>query len=108
MTGAGTARGGVLTARGGVLTAGESLGLVVTDGPLHEQRTRVGFGGAESNVAIALSRLGVPVTWVTGSSPARLGSSSPRTRRLAGMSAKRSSIEPTPMAASIACLSAAE
>jgi 2-dehydro-3-deoxygluconokinase len=49
----------------GVLTIGESLGLVVTDGPLHEQRTRVGFGGAESNVAIALRRLGVPVTWVS-------------------------------------------
>ena len=35
--------------QGGVLTIGESLGLIVTDGPLHEQRTRVGFGGAESN-----------------------------------------------------------
>lgn len=55
---------GPVKPRGGVLTVGESLGLVVTDGPLHEQRTRVGFGGAESNVAIALSRLGVPVTWV--------------------------------------------
>lgn len=52
-------------AAGGVLTIGESLGLVVTDGPLHERRTRVGFGGAESNVAIALRRLGVPVTWVS-------------------------------------------
>lgn len=50
--------------RVGVLTTGESLGLVVTDGPLHERRTRVGFGGAESNVAIALARLGTPVSWI--------------------------------------------
>jgi 2-dehydro-3-deoxygluconokinase len=56
---------GAEAARSGVLTIGESLGLIVTDGPLHEQRTRVGFGGAESNVAIALRRLGVPVTWIS-------------------------------------------
>ncbi len=44
----------------------------------------------------------------TESSPAASGKVRPWTRRLAGMSRKRSSIEPTPMAASIACRSASE
>ncbi len=97
MTGAGTARGGVLTARGGVLTAGESLGLVVTDGPLHEQRTRVGFGGAESNVAIALSRLGVPVTWVSRLGQDSFGDLIARELRAEGVAvrAERSDADPT-------------
>jgi 2-dehydro-3-deoxygluconokinase len=87
----------LLTARGGVLTAGESLGLVVTDGPLHEQRTRVGFGGAESNVAIALSRLGVPVTWVSRLGQDPFGDLIARELRAEGVAvrAERSDADPT-------------
>ncbi|HBS73147.1 MAG TPA: sugar kinase [Microbacterium sp.] len=50
-----------------VLTLGESMGLVraVEPGRLELVSTMtLGFGGAESNVAIALARLGVPVRWV--------------------------------------------
>lgn len=52
---------------GRVLTLGESMGLLrqETPGPLRTQHTLgFGFGGAESNVAIALSRLGVRSTWL--------------------------------------------
>lgn len=50
-----------------VVTIGESLALLSapTVGPLqHADSMRLGIGGAESNVAIALSRLGTPVTWI--------------------------------------------
>lgn len=50
-----------------VLTLGESMGLIKQEvpGPLRTQRTLgFGFGGAESNVAIALSRLGVRSAWL--------------------------------------------
>lgn len=48
----------------GLLTLGETLGLVGT-GPLqHATTASVGIGGAESNVAIGVRRLGVPATWV--------------------------------------------
>lgn len=49
-----------------VLTLGESMGLLRqhTPGRLATQRTlEFGFGGAESNVAIALSRLGAEAVW---------------------------------------------
>lgn len=84
-------------APGGVLTMGESLGLVVTNGPLHEQRTRVGFGGAESNVAIALRRLGVPVTWVSRLGDDTFGDLVARELRAEGVTvlATRSSTDPT-------------
>lgn len=84
-------------ARAGVLTVGESLGLVVTDGPLHEQRTRVGFGGAESNVAIALRRLGVPVTWVSRLGQDPFGDLIERELRAEGVTvhAGRSGSDPT-------------
>ncbi len=55
-----------------ILTVGESMGLFVNDvpGPLHAATAHsLSFGGAESNVAIALSRLGVHATWCS-----RLGS----------------------------------
>lgn len=48
------------------LTVGESMGLLrqTTPGRLATQRTLgFGFGGAESNVAIGLARLGAPVAW---------------------------------------------
>ncbi|MGP4033356.1 sugar kinase [Pseudarthrobacter sp. 1C304] len=50
-----------------VVTLGESLGLLVASriGRLELVPTMdLGFGGAESNVAIGLARLGVPVTWM--------------------------------------------
>ncbi|MDZ8200369.1 sugar kinase [Microbacterium sp. SSW1-59] len=58
----------------GVVTVGESLLRLSTDrvGPLaHATALHLGFGGAESNVAIGLSRLGVATTWVS-----RLGADS--------------------------------
>ena len=52
---------------GGVVTFGETMGLFVSAnlGPLaHADTARLSIGGAESNVAIALRRLGVSATWV--------------------------------------------
>src|SRR3954468_7340889 len=51
-----------------VLTVGETMALLdpVDDGePAHGSSLTLRIGGAESNFAIALSRLGVPVTWVS-------------------------------------------
>jgi 2-dehydro-3-deoxygluconokinase len=51
---------------GYVLTVGESMALMSADrpGPLaHASTMSVGIGGAESNVAIGLARLGVGVVW---------------------------------------------
>ncbi|MCU1407698.1 MAG: sugar kinase [Glaciihabitans sp.] len=50
-----------------VVTLGESMGLVRANeiGSLaHVSNLTLGFGGAESNVAIGLARLGTPVTWL--------------------------------------------
>jgi 2-dehydro-3-deoxygluconokinase len=50
-----------------VLTVGESLGLMVSErtGALRAGATfRLGFGGAESNVAIGVSRLGGRAAWI--------------------------------------------
>lgn len=52
--------------RGGLITFGETMGLLtaVDVGPLELSRQfRYGIGGAESNVAIGVSRLGEPATW---------------------------------------------
>ncbi len=52
---------------GGLLTFGETLALLAAPGPgaLRGHRTLdLGFGGAESNVAIGASRLGVAVRWI--------------------------------------------
>jgi len=52
---------------GGLVTLGETLGLLVADdvGPLSLTRgMRLSMGGAESNVAIGASRLGVSATWI--------------------------------------------
>ncbi|MGH1565002.1 sugar kinase [Mumia sp. DW29H23] len=54
-------------ADGSVVTLGESMGLLSSrgTGPLaHGTQLTLSVAGAESNVAIALSRLGVPVTWI--------------------------------------------
>ncbi|SMH28583.1 Entner-Doudoroff aldolase [Rathayibacter oskolensis] len=50
---------------GPVVTLGETLALLHTDGSLaHAQSVAVGIGGAESNVAVALVRLGTPAAWI--------------------------------------------
>src|SRR4051794_16118334 len=57
-----------------VLTIGESLGLTVASGigaPMRGDELRLTFGGAESNVAIGVARLGGGAAWV-----GRLGSDS--------------------------------
>lgn len=51
----------------GVVTFGETMALMANErpGPLSVARTlNLGIGGAESNLAIALSRLDTPVTWL--------------------------------------------
>lgn len=51
----------------GVVTLGETMGLLVAEetGPADRvERFRAGIGGAETNVAIGLARLGVRVTWI--------------------------------------------
>ena len=50
----------------GLITVGETMGLVAADGigPLEYARSfSFGIGGAESNVAIGVARLGQPATW---------------------------------------------
>jgi 2-dehydro-3-deoxygluconokinase len=52
---------------GGVLTFGETMGLFRDPQPgmlALSRSVQLGMGGAESNVAIALKRLGTPVTWL--------------------------------------------
>jgi 2-dehydro-3-deoxygluconokinase len=52
---------------GGLVTLGETLGLLVADdvGPMSLTRgMRLSMGGAESNVAIGVARLGTPATWI--------------------------------------------
>jgi 2-dehydro-3-deoxygluconokinase len=59
---------------GPVVTLGETMALMASDtyGPLpHVTTMSLGLGGAESNVAIGLRRLGVDVTWIS-----RLGADS--------------------------------
>lgn len=50
-----------------VVTFGETMALVRTTGTgalAHTRNLELGIGGAESNVAVALRRLGKPVTWI--------------------------------------------
>ena len=52
---------------GGLVTLGETLGLLVAEdvGPLALVRSmRLSMGGAESNVAIGVARLGLAATWI--------------------------------------------
>ncbi|MFJ9588361.1 sugar kinase [Streptomyces acidicola] len=52
---------------GRIVTLGETMGLLAatTVGHLqHVPHMALGIGGAESNVAVALARLGTPVTWI--------------------------------------------
>jgi 2-dehydro-3-deoxygluconokinase len=59
-----------------VVTAGETMVLVVPTAPgrlRHADAVRLSIGGAESNVAIGLSRLGVPVAWISALGDDELG-----------------------------------
>jgi 2-dehydro-3-deoxygluconokinase len=66
-----------MTTNGGrVVTAGETMVLVVPPGPgrlRHAAGVALSIGGAESNVAIGLSRLGVPAAWVSALGDDELG-----------------------------------
>ncbi|MEV6595716.1 sugar kinase [Actinoplanes sp. NPDC051346] len=51
----------------GLLTFGETMGVFGADtvGPLeHARGFHLGIGGAESNVAVGVARLGLPATWI--------------------------------------------
>jgi 2-dehydro-3-deoxygluconokinase len=59
-----------------VVTAGETMVLVVPSGPgrlRHATDVTLSIGGAESNVAIGLSRLGIPAGWVSALGDDELG-----------------------------------
>ena len=51
-----------------VITAGETMALMVPPGPgrlRHTTSLALSIGGAESNVAIGLARLGIPSSWIS-------------------------------------------
>lgn len=53
---------------GRVITAGETMALVVPPSPgrlRHAANLSLSIGGAESNVAIGLARLGIPASWIS-------------------------------------------
>jgi 2-dehydro-3-deoxygluconokinase len=53
---------------GRVITAGETMALVVPTSPgrlRHATSLSLSIGGAESNVAIGLARLGIPASWIS-------------------------------------------
>ena len=53
---------------GRVITAGETMALVVPPSPgrlRHAASLSLSIGGAESNVAIGLARLGIPASWIS-------------------------------------------
>lgn len=61
---------------GRVVTAGETMVLVVPSSPgrlRHATDVTLSIGGAESNVAIGLSRLGIPASWVSAVGEDELG-----------------------------------
>ena len=73
-----------------VVTIGESLGLLVASrlGRLELVPSMdLHFGGAESNVAIGLARLGVPATWMGRVGDDALGRLIERQLRAEGVSA---------------------
>lgn len=52
----------------GLVTIGETLGLLSspTPGPfVHQRALELSIGGAESNVAVGVCRLGLPATWIS-------------------------------------------
>ncbi|WP_343068416.1 sugar kinase [Brachybacterium halotolerans] len=59
-----------------VVTVGETMALLHSEGIgslAHARTMTIGIGGAESNLAINLRRLGVPVAWVSRVGPDELG-----------------------------------
>jgi 2-dehydro-3-deoxygluconokinase len=59
-----------------VITAGETMALVVPSSPgrlRHATNLLLSIGGAESNVAIGLARLGVPASWLSALGEDELG-----------------------------------
>jgi 2-dehydro-3-deoxygluconokinase len=59
-----------------VVTAGETMALVVPTAPgrlRHAANLTLSIGGAESNVAVGLARLGVPASWVSALGEDELG-----------------------------------
>jgi 2-dehydro-3-deoxygluconokinase len=73
-----------------VITFGETLGLFYSTVPGAIAQTStvgVGIGGAESNVAIALRRLGIPTTWVGRVGRDSLGDRVARELRAEGVNA---------------------
>lgn len=74
----------------GLLTFGETMGLVSADGvgPLeHARGFGFGIGGAESNVAIGVARLGLPATWIGRVGPDATGDLIARRLRAEGVDA---------------------
>jgi 2-dehydro-3-deoxygluconokinase len=66
----------VAAGTGRVVTAGETMVLVVPSSPgrlRHATGVTLSIGGAESNVAIGLSRLGIPSRWVSALGDDELG-----------------------------------
>jgi 2-dehydro-3-deoxygluconokinase len=64
------------TQSGRVITAGETMALVVPTSPgrlRHATNLVLSIGGAESNVAIGLARLGIPATWLSALGEDELG-----------------------------------
>lgn len=62
-----TSSGDDVSVRRGLLSFGETMGVVIADQPGQLDTVRsfgLGIGGAESNVAMAVARLGQPATWV--------------------------------------------
>ncbi|MGW4940177.1 sugar kinase [Actinoplanes sp. NPDC004185] len=73
---------------GGLLTLGETMGLVAAEGVgllEHARGFRFGIGGAESNVAIGVARLGGRATWVGRIGPDATGDLIERRLRAEGV-----------------------
>lgn len=71
-----------------VVTIGETMALMYSDtpGPLaHANDLTLGIGGAESNFAIALQRLGTPATWIGRVGDDSLGEKVSRELRAEGL-----------------------
>ena len=57
-----------MSSPGSVVTLGETMALLGTPGSgrlFNGSSLPLGLGGAESNVAVGLARLGVPCTWIS-------------------------------------------
>lgn len=81
----------------GLITLGETLVLLSARevGPLrHAHGLRLGIGGAESNVAIGVRRLGVPATWIGRVGDDELGLLVLRTLRAEGVDVRHAIRDP--------------